>query len=67
MAQPPDPRSPAAPHVVKRYAGTRPYDTGTRSYVTVDQRRARVQTNAQVAINDADDGREITRSILGLS
>jgi polyhydroxyalkanoate synthesis regulator protein len=67
MTQPPNPRSPAAPHVVKRYAGARLYDTSTLSYVTVDQLRAMVRTDAQVAIYDADDGHEITRSILGLN
>jgi polyhydroxyalkanoate synthesis regulator protein len=67
MAQPPAPGSPAALHVIKRYAGARPYDTSTLSYVTVDQLRALVRTDAQVAIYDADDGREITRSILALN
>jgi polyhydroxyalkanoate synthesis regulator protein len=67
MAQSPDPRSPADPHVVKRYADARLYDARPPSYVTVDQLRAPVQTNAQLAIDDADDGREITRSILGLN
>jgi len=67
MEQPPDPGSPAALHVVKRYAGARLYDAGTLSYVTVDQLRALLRTDAEVAIYDADDGREITRSVLGLN
>jgi polyhydroxyalkanoate synthesis regulator protein len=66
MAQPPDPGSSAVPHLVKRYAGARLYDTTTHSYVTVDQLRALARTDAKVAIYDADDGREITRSILAL-
>jgi polyhydroxyalkanoate synthesis regulator protein len=65
MAQPPAPGSPAALHVIKRYAGARPYDTSTLSYLTVDQLRALIRTDAEVAIYDAADGREITRSVLG--
>jgi polyhydroxyalkanoate synthesis regulator protein len=67
MAQPPDPNSPAAPHLVKRCVGARLYDTLTLSYVAVDQLRALVRTNADVAIYDAEDGSEITRPILALN
>jgi polyhydroxyalkanoate synthesis regulator protein len=67
MARQPDPGSPPALHVVKRYAGARLYDTTTLSYVTVDQLRALARTDAMVAIYDAEDGSEITRSILGLN
>jgi polyhydroxyalkanoate synthesis regulator protein len=67
MAQAPDPNSPAALHLVKRYAGMRLYDTLTLSYVTVDQLRPLVRTDAGVAIYDAEDGSEITRSILVLN
>jgi len=64
VVQPPELGSPAALHVVKRHAGARLYDTRTLAYVTVDQLRALVRANADVAIYDAEDGSEITRSIL---
>ncbi len=67
MVQPPERRSSAALHVVKRYAGARLYDTSTLSYVTVDRLRALVRADADVAIYDAEDGREITRPILALN
>jgi len=49
---------------VKRYAGARLYDTGARSYVTVEQLRTMVRSEADVVIYDAEDGTDITRSML---
>ena len=67
MAQPPEPRARPVLHVVKRYAGARLYDTSTLSYVTVDQLRHTLRTDADVAIYDADNGANITYSILTLN
>jgi polyhydroxyalkanoate synthesis regulator protein len=64
MAQTPSPTSQPDRHIVKRYAGSRLYDTNTLSYVTADQLRTLLQTNADVTVYDADDGADITRSIL---
>jgi polyhydroxyalkanoate synthesis regulator protein len=56
--------SPPALHIVKLYGGARLYDTTTLSYVTVDQLRGFVRADAGVVIYDAEDGGEITRSVL---
>jgi len=64
MEQAPKPGSPPARHVIKRYAGTRLYDTSTLSYVTMDQIHALLRTDADLAIYDAETGADITRSVL---
>jgi polyhydroxyalkanoate synthesis regulator protein len=64
MTQTAKPPTHPAPHIVKRYAGARLYDTGAAAYVTVDQLRAMVRSDVKVLIYDADDGTDITRSVL---
>jgi polyhydroxyalkanoate synthesis regulator protein len=56
----------AGPHIVKRYAGARLYDTSTLSYVTVEQLRALLLADAEVTVYDAGDGTDITQSILAI-
>jgi polyhydroxyalkanoate synthesis regulator protein len=51
-------------HVVKRYAGTRRYDTSTLSYVTVDRLRALLRTDAEIVVYDAETGADITNAVL---
>ncbi len=67
MAQTLEPGPRPGLHVVKRYAGARLYDTSTLSYVTVDQLRHMLRTDADVAVYDAKTGADITRSILTLN
>jgi polyhydroxyalkanoate synthesis repressor PhaR len=64
VAQTPEPTSHPAPRIIKRYAGRRLYDPGACSYVTVDQLRAIVRSGTDVVIRDAEDGADITRSVL---
>jgi polyhydroxyalkanoate synthesis regulator protein len=54
-------------HVVKRYADARLYDTTTLSYVTVDQLRGLLRAQVDVAIYDARDRADVTRSVLALN
>jgi polyhydroxyalkanoate synthesis regulator protein len=56
-----------ATHIVKRYAGTRLYDTTTLAYVTVAQVRALLRSDADVMILDAEDGADITHAVLALN
>ncbi len=56
-----------ATHIVKRYAGARLYDTTTLTYATVGQLRALLRTEADVIIFNAEDGADITRSVLALN
>jgi polyhydroxyalkanoate synthesis regulator protein len=67
MTQTPESHTRPGRHVVKRYAGARLYDTSTLFYVTVDQLRSLLQTDAKVAIYDAKSGADITRSVLTLN
>jgi polyhydroxyalkanoate synthesis regulator protein len=53
-------------HIIKRYAGTRLYDTTALAYVTVAQLRALRRADTDVVIFDAEDGTDITRSVLAL-
>ncbi len=60
------PEDGAGLHIIKRYAGTRLYDTKTLSYVTVAQIRALMRTEADVAVYDAESGADITRAVLAM-
>jgi polyhydroxyalkanoate synthesis regulator protein len=51
-------------HVVKRYAGTRLYDTTTLTYVTSDQLRALVKADTEIVVYEAEDGADITQRVL---
>jgi polyhydroxyalkanoate synthesis regulator protein len=67
MTQTPEAQLRPGLHVVKRYAGTRLYNTSTMSYVTVDQLRRLLRTDAEVAIYDAKSGADITHLVLTLN
>jgi hypothetical protein len=51
-------------HVVKRYAGSRLYDTTTLAYVTAPQLRALAAENTGVLVYEAETGADITQSVL---
>ncbi len=67
MERAPDRAGGPATHSVKRYAGSRLYDTTTLAYVTVAQVRALLRSDTEVVIFDAEDGADITRSVLALN
>jgi polyhydroxyalkanoate synthesis repressor PhaR len=58
--------SPEAPIIIKRYAGRRLYNTGTATYVTLDDLAAMVRMGEDFIVHDAATGDNITRSILKL-
>jgi polyhydroxyalkanoate synthesis regulator protein len=51
-------------HVIKRYAGTRLYDTTTLAYVTAPQLRALAAGDTAVLVYEAETGADITQFIL---
>ncbi len=56
-----DPATHPATHIVKRYAGTRLYDTTALAYVTPDGLR---DARWNVVIYEAETGEDITQQIL---
>ena len=50
--------------VVKKYANRRLYNTGTSTYVTLDDLAEMVQSGEDFVVYDAKTGEEITRSVL---
>ena len=50
--------------VIKKYANRRLYNTGTSSYVTLDDLAEMVKQGVEFAVYDAKTGDEITRSVL---
>ena len=52
------------PIVVKRYAGSRLYDTDAGGYVTLSQLRAWAARKLAFTVIDAESGADITRVVL---
>lgn len=59
-------RSHEAPIIIKRYASQRLYNTGTATYVTLNDLAAMVRLGEDFVVHDAATGDNITRSILKL-
>jgi polyhydroxyalkanoate synthesis regulator protein len=51
-------------HLVKRYSNTRLYDTHTLTYVTATQLRALLRDEAEVIVEDAETGADVTETVL---
>ena len=54
----------AEPVTIKKYANRRLYNTGTSTYVTLEDLAAMVKTGEDFVVYDAKTGEEITRSVL---
>ena len=54
----------SGPITIKKYANRRLYNTGTSSYVTLDDLCQMVKTGTEFVVFDAKTGEEITRSVL---
>src|ERR1700741_3227105 len=54
----------AEPITIKKYANRRLYNTGTSTYVTLEDLAAMVKTGEDFVVYDAKTGEEITRSVL---
>jgi polyhydroxyalkanoate synthesis repressor PhaR len=52
------------PIVIKKYANRRLYNTGTSSYVTLEDLAAMVKAGENFVVYDAKTGEDITRSVL---
>ena len=52
------------PVTIKKYANRRLYNTGTSSYVTLEDLAAMVKTGEDFVVYDAKEGEDITRSVL---
>jgi polyhydroxyalkanoate synthesis repressor PhaR len=52
------------PTTIKKYANRRLYNTGTSTYVTLDDLAAMVKNGEDFRVVDAKSGEEITRSVL---
>ncbi|WP_188912581.1 polyhydroxyalkanoate synthesis repressor PhaR [Aureimonas endophytica] len=55
---------PAEITVIKKYANRRLYNTGTSTYVTLENLAAMVKTNEEFIVQDAKTGEDITHSVL---
>jgi polyhydroxyalkanoate synthesis repressor PhaR len=58
------PQADTAPVVIKKYANRRLYNTGTSSYVTLDNLSQMVREGRDFVVFDAKSGDDITRSVL---
>jgi polyhydroxyalkanoate synthesis repressor PhaR len=56
--------NPAEPVTIKKYANRRLYNTGTSSYVTLEDLAAMVKAGEDFVVYDAKTGEDITRSVL---
>src|ERR1700722_19033191 len=54
----------AEPVTIKKYPNRRLYNTGTSTYVTLEDLAAMVKTGEDFVVYDAKTGEEITRSVL---
>ena len=54
----------APPTVIKKYANRRLYNTGTSTYVTLDDLAAMVKGGEDFHVQDAKTGEDLTRSVL---
>ena len=52
------------PVVIKKYANRRLYNTGTSTYVTLEDRAERVKKGEDFTVQDAKTGEDITHSVL---
>src|SRR4029079_19008831 len=52
------------PVIIKKYANRRLYNTGTSTYVTLEDLAAMVKKGADFTVFDAKSGDDITRSVL---
>ncbi|MAU94799.1 MAG: polyhydroxyalkanoate synthesis repressor PhaR [Fulvimarina sp.] len=50
--------------VIKKYANRRLYNTGTSTYVTLENLAAMVKSNEEFVVQDAKSGEDITHSVL---
>jgi polyhydroxyalkanoate synthesis repressor PhaR len=66
MAQPQPNSSPPSkePVIIKKYANRRLYNTGTSTYVTLEDLAAMVKVGEDFIVYDAKTGEDITRSVL---
>jgi polyhydroxyalkanoate synthesis repressor PhaR len=55
---------PAEPVTIKKYANRRLYNTGTSTYVTLEDLAAMVKKGEDFVVYDAKSGEDITRSVL---
>ena len=53
-----------APILVKRYAGSRLYDTSKARYVTIDELRQWRERGIAFEVGDADNGEDVSRVLL---
>jgi polyhydroxyalkanoate synthesis repressor PhaR len=56
--------NPSEPVTIKKYANRRLYNTGTSSYVTLEDLAAMVKAGEDFVVYDAKTGEDITRSVL---
>jgi polyhydroxyalkanoate synthesis repressor PhaR len=56
--------NPSEPVTIKKYANRRLYNTGTSSYVTLEDLAAMVKAGQDFVVFDAKTGEDITRSVL---
>ena len=54
----------AEPVTIKKYANRRLYNTGTSTYVTLEDLAAMVKSGEDFVVYDAKTGEDITRSVL---
>ena len=52
------------PTIIKKYANRRLYNTGTSTYVTLEDLAQMVKDGEEFVVNDAKSGENITRSVL---
>ena len=50
--------------IIKKYANRRLYNTGTSSYVTLEDLATMVKNDEQFTVQDAKSGEDITHSVL---
>jgi len=53
-----------APITIKKYANRRLYNTGTSTYVTLEDLATMVKEGEDFVVYDAKSGEDITRSVL---
>jgi polyhydroxyalkanoate synthesis repressor PhaR len=52
------------PTIIEKYANRRLYNTGTFTFVTLDELAAMVKRGKKFLVNDAKTGADITQSVL---
>ena len=57
-------KTPVEPITIKKYANRRLYNTGTSTYVTLEDLAGMVKTGEDFVVYDAKTGEDITRSVL---